>query len=222
MVKEFGNQFEQFTLEFFKRVVNCPIVIRDYEFRKKSVTNKGKLRESPTDLDVFAYSKNKIYLVTCQEWISSQKKREEEEIERLVDNLNQAINDIKEKINTQNQKIIPIIAFVAMKEESLKMLENKVREIIKERVALLSFLDMFFKFIEVWEKTQKSWMPAGNFDWFFSRIIGWFKIDSKKLKELINESNKLRKREHKKYNIYWSDDIQNYKLEFLYPFSNFY
>ncbi|MFH7836508.1 MAG: hypothetical protein QXL51_07915, partial [Candidatus Aenigmatarchaeota archaeon] len=150
------------------------------------------------------------------------KKREEEEIERLVDNLNQAINDIKEKINTQNQKIIPIIAFVAMKKESLKMLENKVREIIKERVALLSFLDMFFKFIEVWKKTQKNWMPAGNFDWFFSRIIGWFKIDSKKLKELINESNKLRKREHKKYNIYWSDDIQNYKLEFLYPFSNFY
>jgi hypothetical protein len=69
MVKEFGNQFEQFTLEYFKRVLECPIVVRDYSFRKEGETKQGKKRKNPTDLDVVAISKNKIFVITCQEYI---------------------------------------------------------------------------------------------------------------------------------------------------------
>lgn len=80
-----------------------------------------------------------------------------------------------------------MIAFIAIKEEDLKTLDNKVNEIIGEKVYLLSFLDMFFKFVDEWSKPQESWIPAGSFDWFFSRIIGWFKISSEELKQLITK-----------------------------------
>lgn len=65
MVKEFGDQFEEFTLEFFKRVIRCPIVIRDYNFRKYGITKKGKPIKGPSDLDFLAISSNKIYTITC-------------------------------------------------------------------------------------------------------------------------------------------------------------
>ncbi|MBS7658067.1 MAG: hypothetical protein QXL69_00835 [Candidatus Bathyarchaeia archaeon] len=214
MVKEFGDQFEQFTLEFFKRVIESPIVIRDYSFRRAGKTKEGKLRKSPTDLDVLAISNNKIYAITCQEWIPYEEKGKEEEMHRLVDNLSQAIKDIKEKVKTQNQEIIPVIAFLAIKGEDLMSLDNKVKEIIKEKVALLSFLDMLFSFVETWCKPQRTWVPAGNFDWFFSRIVGWFKINSERLKQLISEIP----RTHPKYSIISLYDINKIKLEFLYPF----
>jgi hypothetical protein len=225
MVKEFGNQFEQFTLEYFKRVIGCPIVIRDYSFRKEVRINKKdetKKMKSPTDLDVVAISKNKIYAITCQEYIPFYGgKNGEEYIKRLVDNLNQGIEDIKDKIKNDNQKIIPVIAFLGIREEDVKRLDDKIGEIIGKKVFLISFIDMLIDFIEEWKKYVKnyrelkeSWASIGDFDWLISRIVAHFKVKSDELRSLIINSPRRRR----KYKILSKHDIRNLDLNFLAPF----
>jgi hypothetical protein len=220
MVKEFGNQFEQFTLEYFKRVLECPIVVRDYSFRKEGKTKQGKMRKNPTDLDVVAISKNKIFVITCQEYIPVYGgKNGEKEIERLVDNLNQGIKDIKNKIKSDNQKIIPVIAFLGIREENIKQLDDRVGEIIGEKVFLISFIDMLIGFIDKWNENvvkyrelEESRASIGAFDWLISRIVAHLKVKSDELKILIKYSPRRRR----KYKILSKDDIRN--LDFLEPF----
>ena len=95
MVKEFGNQFEQFTLEFFKRVKKIPIIIRNYSFRKKVETKERYVRSSPSDIDVIGIRSDKIYIITCQEYLPSDEKNSNIQIRKLIDNLKQGIDDIK-------------------------------------------------------------------------------------------------------------------------------
>jgi len=223
MVKEFGNQFEQFTLEYFKRVLQCPIVVRDYSFRKVGKTGQVKMRKNPTDLDVVAISKNKIFVITCQEYIPVYGgKNGEKEIERLVDNLNQGIKDIKDKIKNDNQKIIPVIAFLGIREEDVKRIDDKIGEIIGEKVFLISFIDMLIGFIDKWNENvdkyrelEESWASIGDFDWLISRIVAHLKVKSDELKILIKNSPRRRR----KYKILSKDDIRkNLDLKFLAPF----
>jgi hypothetical protein len=145
----------------------------------------------------------------------------EEEIERFVDNLNQGIEDIKNKIKNDNQKTIPVIAFLGIREEDVKRLDDKIGEIIGEKVFLISFLDMLINFIDKWEEyvekygeLKKSWASTGDFDWLISRVIAHFKVKSDELKSLIKNSPRRRR----KYKILSKDDILNLDLNFLAPF----
>jgi len=226
MVKEFGNQFEQFTLEYFKRVVGCPAVIRDYNFRKEGMTKQGKKRKNPTDLDVVAISNDKIFAITCQEYIPFYGgKSGEEDIKRLVDNLNQGIKDIKDKIKNDNQKMIPVIAFLGIREENIKQLDDQAGKIIGEKVFLISFIDMPISFIDKWNENvdkyrelEESWASIEDFDWLISRIVAHFKVKSAELRSLIINSPRRRR----KYKILSKDNIRNLDLKFLAPFDEIY
>jgi len=218
-VKEYGDSLERFTLEFFKRVMKCPTVIREYPFRKKQETERGRVRENPTDLDVLAIFKDKIYAVTCQEWIpvSTVPPSPEKELEKLADNLNQAIENLKENFRYKDEEIKPVITFVALREENLSQLDKKIGDVLRQRAYILTLLDMIYMFIEEWgTQQQKQWATFGDFDWFFSRIIGWYRIDHAKLKQIIDQ--RLGKK--KKYKVICGDDIEKADLKFLSPFSH--
>jgi len=231
MVKEFGNQFEQFTLEYFKRVIGCPIVIRDYSFRKEVLTEKEneiKKMKSPTDLDVVAISKNKIYAITCQELIPVEgESKGKGELMRLADNLKQGIDDLENRLGIKGEsdinsrKIIPIIAFLGIREENIKQLDDVVGEIIGKKVFLISFIDMLIGFIDKWNENvdkyrelEESWASIGDFDWLISRIVAHLKVKSDELKSLIIYSPRRRR----KYKILSKGDILNLNLNFLAPF----
>jgi hypothetical protein len=217
MVKEFGNQFEQFTLEFFKRVKKCPFIIRDYSFRKIGKTEKGYVRSNPSDIDVIGICSDKIFIITCQEYIPSGKKDSDTQIKKLIDNLKQGIDDIKNNYR-EWKEIVPVISCIAIKESSLSDIDNQIEKILTQKVGVIFFFDMFKGFKEEWENIKnntKSWIPAGYFDWFFSRFFGDFKI--KLSEELIEENIKEVIKRKKEYKIRSIQQFQHLNLKFLVP-----
>jgi len=76
---------------------------------------------------------------------------------------------------------------------------------------------MFKGFKEEWESgsNKKSWIPAGYFDWFFSRLFGDFKI--KLPEEFEKESIKEIIKRKSKYNIHSIQQFKHLNLKFLVP-----
>ncbi len=192
MVKEFGDQFEEFVMSYFKRVKKCKVAVRDYSFHKSHKTKGGGTRNSPTDLDVVAFGKSKIYAISCQEFIPFTPKKAPENCKNIVDNLKQGIENLKQ--NLGKGKIEPVIACISISKYGYQELMKHTRRMFGKELEIKFLFDMVSEYVNFLTHKDFKKMSAisfGTLDWFLCRIVGWYGLNfTKELEDLKPEERK--------------------------------
>lgn len=122
MVKELGTFLEEFVREYLHMVEQCELVEVDYPIKitsedyrdveKEEYEKRKKKQAYWSDVDVLGTRGNKIFIISCSEWIGRTKKQ----VERIVKQLSYAERAITKRF--PKKKIIKRVACVAKHKES--------------------------------------------------------------------------------------------------------
>ncbi len=176
VVKEFGNYFEEFVVQYLRRVRKFPLVVRDYLFRKTPDHCLGNGRKSPTDLDVLGICQGKAAVVTCQETVPFGSKDATESLRKLAGHLRAAVDEVREHVLDRGAQVVPMIGCVTTTKEGLQRLDEELGKCCLH-AGILFCWDMAQELAREYSrrkyylpKPEETWAPWGEIDWLFGRV----------------------------------------------------